>query len=233
MNEQIIINNKNIADYVMFKLDKLENTFNNYELAKINELTLEDIQNNNILPFDDILLFQNLNSLNIKNYYIYNDDYNYLLKLTKLENISFENCEFENANLIASLQLKSLSLINCKINNYSFISILKTLEQLSLINGTIDINTINTLINLNYLQLSYSKILDPNTNINLQKLKELYIDNTNIIDLTFINNLNSLKRLSIDENQFKTNRILIHNIIAKNIIVLNENMTEFGDGNNG
>ena len=74
--------------------------------------------------------------------------------------VTFENCEFENADLIASLKLQFLSLINCKIKNYSFINIFEKLNQLTIINGEIEISKINLIRNLKYLQISYSNIVD-------------------------------------------------------------------------
>lgn len=231
MNDKIIIENDNIANFAMFTLNKLDNQFTPNDLAQIKELTITNNETNNTLPLNDILLFNNLNTLNIRNCYIYNSDYDGLLTLVSknLENIYFENCEFENADLIAALNIKGLSLINCKINSYVFINILKNLKQLSIVNGTIDINNLNTLENLIYLQLSYSKIIKSQLPITLQNLQELHIDNTNITNLSFVKKLNNLKKLSIDERQYLNNQDLITTLRANKITVTNENMTEFGD----
>ena len=210
MESYITIKNENIANYVMFILDKLDNKFTEEELNTITEITIdyEDVlENNSILK--ELLLFRNLNTLNLRNAFIYNDDYNYLLNLEKLNNLYLDRCKFENADLIASLKLKSLSLINCEINNYLFVNLLTELEELTIINGEVDIDNINKLTKLNYLQLSYSNILGNELVIKLDNLKELYVDNTNIRNLTFTNNLLNLNRLSIDEFQYKYNNEFI------------------------
>ena len=228
MESYITIKNENIANYVMFVLDKLDNEFTEEELNTITEITIdyEDIlENNSILK--ELLLFRNLNTLNLRNAFIYNDDYNYLLNLEKLNNLYLDRCKFENADLIASLKLKSLSLINCEINNYLFVNLLTELEELTIINGEVDIDNINKLTKLNYLQLSYSNILGNEIVIKLDNLKELYVDNTNIRNLTFTNDLLNLNRLSIDEFQYKYNNEFIKQLRNRNISIYNENMVEF------
>lgn len=228
MESYITIKNENIANYVMFILDKLDNEFTEEELNTITEITIdyeEILENNSILK--ELLLFRNLNTLNLRNAFIYNDDYNYLLNLEKLNNLYLDRCKFENADLIASLKLKSLSLINCEINNYLFVNLLTELEELTIINGEVDIDNINKLTKLNYLQLSYSNILGNELVIKLDNLKELYVDNTNIRNLTFTNNLLNLNRLSIDEFQYKYNNEFIKQLRNRNISIYNENMVEF------
>ena len=59
----------------------------------------------------------------------------------------------------------------------------------------------------------------------------MYIDNTNISNFTFLNDLPNLKRISIDENQYNNNKELFNNLMKKNILILNENMVEFGGEN--
>lgn len=228
MDNKVIINNENIANYVMFKLDKLENEFLESELKNITELVIdyEEENESSFVFLKELLKFNNIKTITFRNGYIYNDDYKIFLQLHNLIEIVFDNCEFENADLIASLGLKSLSLINCRINNYYFITALKSLEELSIINGKVEIKKVNTLEKLKYLQLSYSKLLD-DVKLNIEGLAELYIDNTNINNLEFLNNLNNLKRLSIDERQFSSNKEKVQSLLAKNVLVLNENMVEF------
>ena len=84
---------------------------------------------------------------------------------------------------------------------------------------------------LKYLQISYSNITD-NVDLNINSLEELYIDNTNISSFYFLNNLSKLKRISLDENQYNDNKELFNNLMQKNILILNENMVEFGGDSN-
>ena len=231
MNDKIMINNQNILNYVMFKLDKLENGFSKAELSNITEIVINynDEQEENTNFFPELLKFDNLKTLTLRNGYIFNDDYQFLLKLTNLTNITFDHCEFENADLITSLKLDSLSIINCKINNYTFINLFETLKSLTIINGKVSINKINTLKNLGYLNISYSTITDIENTLNINSLMELHIDNTDITDLTFINNLSSIKKLTIDSLQYDNNKEQIDNL--KNIsLTIKNNLNRDMDG---
>lgn len=221
---------KVLANYIMFKLDKLENNFTQDELNLIEEITIdynEIREEEQYFDFKNISLFSNIKSLELINFYIDKNDLEILLNMNKLTNITFEKCEFENADLISGLKIVSLSLINCNINNYHFIYIMKNLEELSIINGSIIIDGINKLNNLKYLQLSYSKILDKHKYLLLKKLKELYIDNTNIVNLNFLQYLEELERLSISKKQFVNNKKLLEELNKKKVLIKNENMVDF------
>lgn len=233
METIINIENENLANYVMFKLDKVDNGFTDQELNKITEVVI-DYNNETDSSFaflEELSKLKSLKTITLRNGYIFNDNYNIFLNLNNLSEFVFENCEFENADLIASLKLKSLSLINCKIESYSFVNVLENLDELSIINGIIEIEKLNMLNHLKYLQISYSNITD-STELNVNTIEELYIDNTNINNFNFLNSLLNLKRVSIDEKQYNNNKELFNNLVKKSILVLNENMVEFGGENN-
>lgn len=234
MDNQINIINNSLANYVMFKLDKLENNFTEQELDQIKEIVLDykDEDEGNYIFLEELLKFKKLESLTLRNSYIYNDNYEIFLSLVYLTNLTFENCEFQNADLISSLRLDSLSLINCKIENYLFISLLNNLKELTVINGKVEISKINLLNDLKYLQLSYSNVLD-NTELTINSLEELYLNNTNIINFNFIKSLPKLKKISIDEKQYNNNKVFFSELMKNNILVLNEGMAEFGGDING
>ena len=224
MNEYINIEDKAISNYLEFKLDKDNNNFTKEELDKITELVI-DLEESNI---NNIKLLTNISDLTIRNGFISNNDFKYILNLRNLSSICFENCEIENADLIAALDISLLELINCNLNNYNFINIMDKLCELTIINGNVSMERINKIKNLKYLQLSYSYIND-NTILNNRNIEELYIDNTNISDLSFIKNLNKLKRLSIDNKQYLNNKDLIDSL---KIDVYEENMILVSGDNN-
>lgn len=233
METIINIKNENLANYIMFKLDKIDNGFTEEELNKITEVVIDynNESDSSFIFLEELSKFKNLKTITLRNGYIFNDNYNIFLNLNNLSEFVFENCEFENVDLIASLKLESLFLINCKIESYSFINVLENLEELSIINGSIEIEKLNMLNHLKYLQISYSNITG-STELNINTLEELYIDNTNINNFNFLNSLLNLKRISVDENQYNKNKELFNNLIKRNILVLNENMVEFGGENN-
>lgn len=233
MQNIINIENENLSNYIMFKLDKIDNGFTEEELNKITEVVIDynNESDSSFVFLKELLKLKNLKTITLRNGYIFNDNYNIFLTLNNLSEFVFENCEFENADLIASFKFKSLSLINCKIESYSFVNIIENLEELTIINGTIEMAKLNMLNHLKYLQISYSNITD-NVQLNINTLEELYIDNTNLNNFNFLNSLLHLKRISIDEKQYNNNKELFNNLIKKNILVLNENMVEFGGENN-
>lgn len=233
MENIITIENENLANYIMFKLDKLDNGFTEQELEQITEVVIDynDEQSSSYEFLEELRKLPNLKSITLRNGYIYNDNYNIFLILTNLTEFIFENCEFENADLIASLKLTSLSLINCKIESYSFINVFERIEELTIISGKIEIEKINILNHMRYLQLSYSNIIE-NAELSIPTIEELYIDNTSIRNFNFLNNMPNLKRVSIDEKQYNNNKELFNSLIKHNIIVLNENMVEFEGENN-
>ena len=105
-------------------------------------------------------------------------------------------------------------------------SVFKNLEELTLISEIVSITLINKLVNLKYLQLSYSNLLDTD-DIVLNNIEEIYLDNTNLTNLDFLKNMPKLKRVSIDERQHEKNLELIKNLEKNHILVLNENIVWF------
>ena len=226
----IKLNNKNLANYVEFKIDKLDNNFTEDELLKIEEVVIDfKVETDSIKNIlEDVLKLKNIMSLTIRNGYISKEACKMLMNLKKLNDLAIENCEVENHNLLALLNLKSMSILNCGINDYAFLRLFKGLERLELVRENVNVNLINKLANLKYLQLSYSEI----TNIGdivIDNIEEIYLDNTNYNSFEFLNDMPNLKRVSIDNRQYENNKELFKTLEAKNILVLNENMVLFGE----
>ena len=110
-------------------------------------------------------------------------------------------------------------------------NLFQNLKSLTIINGKVSINKINTLKNLEYLNISYSTITDTENTLNINSLMELHLDNTNITDLTFINNLSNLKKLTIDALQYNNNKEQIDNLKNINLTIKNNlNLDMDGEG---
>ena len=230
----IKVENESLANYLMFKLKKEENEFTEEDIKSIDEIILNPYDINGTyyeLDLDIIKAFLGLKKVTLKNFYISKIDIENLSKLEYLNNICFERCEFENADLISEINLKELELINCDINDYNFIYGMSELVSLSVISGNISINKLNVLKEIKYLQISYSNIKEL-CDINLPLLEELHIDNTNITDLSIIMSLINLRRIGISEEQFLNNKEIVKKLIENGIIVLNQNMVEFNEGGN-
>ena len=78
MEEKIKIENENLANYVMFKLDKLDNEFTEQELNQITEVVLDynESRESSFIFIKELEKLKNLKSITIRNGYIYNNDYN-------------------------------------------------------------------------------------------------------------------------------------------------------------
>ena len=225
----ITINNDNLLDIILFRLDKLENQFTQEELDQIREIVIDfDMEDSPIFSvLKEALKLRKLESLTIRNANFLNDDFSYLLQFLLLKEIVFENCEFENADLIASLKVTSISFIHCRIVDYTFVNLFSQLKELTIIDGSVEMHKINSLNLLSYLQLSYSNIKDTEE-LSISSIKELFIDHTNIHSIDFVKKLPNLERLSIDEVQYNNNRSIVEYLINNHIRVFEDNMIEIG-----
>lgn len=212
----------NLSNYIMFKLNKIDNEFSEEELNKIDEVIISSEDS-----LDDVSLFNNLSDLTICDKFIENNFFKILFNLKNLKSINFTRCEFENADLISSLNVSNLDLVDCNINNYKFIYIMSDLVSLTVVNGKIDFDLINKLKLLKYLNVSYSDINNDRAYLKLNDLEKLYINNTSISNFSYLINLINLKLLSVDENQYKNNLDIINKLKERNVDILSEGILSF------
>ena len=212
----------NLSNYIMFKLNKIDNEFNEEELNKIDEVIISSEDS-----LADASLFNNLSDLTICDKFIENSFFKILFNLKNLKSINFTRCEFENADLISSLNVSNLDLVNCNINNYKFIYIMSDLVSLTVVNGEIDFDLINKLRLLKYLNVSYSDISNDRAYLKLNDLEKLYINNTSISNFSYLINLINLKLLSVDEKQYENNLDVINKLKERNVDILSEGILSF------
>ena len=228
----IKIDNTDLANYIMFKLDKEDNSFSVEELGEIDEIIINPININGEyekINLEVIKYFSNLKRILFKNLTINENIITDLVSIKSLESIYFEKCEFENVNMLIVLKTKEIGFINCEIVDYSFVYEMKNLQSLAIVNGLVSISGVNNLKKLEYLQLSYSSMIDIET-FNLPFLKELHIDNTNLMDTSNLENLTKLQRIGISEEQSVEGEKFYKNLIQKGVLVLNQNLLEFNEG---
>lgn len=212
----------NLSNYIMFKLNKIDNEFSDEELNKIDEVIISSEDS-----LDDVSLFNNLSDLTICDKFIENNFFKILFNLKNLKSINFTRCEFENADLISSLNVSNLDLVDCNINNYKFIYIMSDLVSLTVVNGEIDLDLINRLKLLKYLNVSYSNIVNERGHLKLNDLEQLYINNTSISNFSYLINLINLKLLSVDEKQYENNLDVINKLKERNVDILSEGILSF------
>ena len=212
----------NLSNYIMFKLNKIDNEFNEEELNKIDEVIISSEDS-----LYDASLFNNLSDLTICDKFIENSFFKILFNLKNLKSINFTRCEFENADLISSLNVSNLDLVDCNINNYKFIYIMSDLVSLTVVNGEIDFDLINKLRLLKYLNVSYSDISNDRAYLKLNDLEKLYINNTSISNFSYLINLINLKLLSVDEKQYENNLDVINKLKERNVDILSEGILSF------
>lgn len=212
----------NLSNYIMFKLNKIDNEFNEEELNKIDEVIISSEDS-----LDDVSLFNNLSDLTICDKFIENNFFKILFNLQNLKSINFTRCEFENADLISSLNVSILDLVDCNINNYKFIYIMSDLVSLTVVNGEIDLDLINRLKLLKYLNVSYSNVSNDRAYLKLNDLEKLYINNTSISNFSYLTNLINLKLLSVDEKQYENNLDVINKLKERNVDILSEGILSF------
>jgi Leucine-rich repeat (LRR) protein len=230
----IEITNSKLLNYLQLKLNRLSNKFKEEELSTIDKLILnsKDI-NGNITEIDLSILkyFTGLKELELNNLDIGNDVLITISKIHSLTNLTFNNCKFNNPNLIQMIKVYNLNIINSPIQDTKFLKSLMLLKKVSFVGiDNIYIDDINNLINLKSLKLSNSKIVDIKEKLLLPNLEELYIDNTNLYDFDLLNisKRKKLIKLVISDDIYLKNKDFIRSL-PKEIVVFNENLVKYID----
>ena len=81
METIINIENENLANYIMFKLDKVDNGFTEEELNKITEVVINynNETDSSFVFLEELSKLKNLKTITLRNGYIFNDNYNKIL----------------------------------------------------------------------------------------------------------------------------------------------------------
>lgn len=221
----IKIESRSLNNYLTYKLDKLEEVYTEEELSKVDELLID---NDEELDITVLKYFTNLETLEIRNLNVDNDTLNIILSLKNLKDLKFQLCEIENAHRLKELNLIGLHLDCSEIDDFSFIYEMGNLESLTLTGvSNLNIDKLNTLENLKYLNISHTNC--SNGVLNIEKLEELYIDNSSIEDISFALNLNNLKTLSLSKEQYENKKELIDKLKSKNIEILDYSIMLLGE----
>lgn len=171
---------KSLETYLLNKLN-IDNK-DVIDLDKIDEISINAIdENGNFHDYDfrDFEKFNNLKYLSLQNFTINNYETNVINRCKKVEGLQFSNCIIKSKSRLQN-DIKVISFNNCKKFKISYISLLKNLQVLKLLNQRI-VNLFNitklkkiekiyfeNIILINFKKLSYLKNL---TYIRLFKCK--------------------------------------------------------------
>lgn len=176
----IRIENESLANYLMFKLDKLSNEFTEEELGQIEELYINPISsdgNINSLDINILRWFVNLKSLILVNINLNEHIIKLLGNMKKFGSLTLNNCSFEPSDLV-KIDLKNLSIVDCEFDDTAFLKNMIGLETLSIVNAAnVNVNDINSLGNLVSLRLTNS-VVKGEAKIYLPSLQYLYVEGT-------------------------------------------------------
>lgn len=221
----IEIKSRSLNNYLTYKLDKLEEVYTEDELLQVDELVIDNDEN---LDITVLKYFKNLETLEIRNLDITNETLNIILSLNNLKDLKLQLCNIENIEKLKELNLKGLHLDCSNIEDYSFVYEMTNLESLTLSGlKDLDIEKLNNLNNLKYLNISHT--ICSNDVLNIDSLEELYIDNSNIRDINFVLNLPNLKVLSLSKEQYENKKELIDKLKSKNIEILDYGIMLLGE----
>ena len=158
---------------------------------------------------------------------ISDEQYDRFKEYKNLKDLTLDNCMVRNAHRLAEFNLKSLTLYNCHIGDYSFIGKMTGLRHLTIVHDNVDAGIINTLKDLEYLNISSSFVKDYE-NLDLPSLRDLSIDGSDIRDLKFFRRMPKLKYLAIDEDQYFQNKFRIIFLILKRVEVRLDGLIDLG-----
>lgn len=219
MSKIINIKDEQLLKYISWQISGDEITEKALESVKSLVMAFNCEYDPNSYWIDDLTHLKNLRSLTIRFDTVHDYYFDAFKKLDKLDDVTFDNCCISSPELAADLNLRSLSFWNCHVYDTSFVTKLTGLHSLTLVNENVDIEVINTLKKLRYLNITASKLPLP-CNLSIHSLENLHIEDSNIKDLSFVESLPRLESLSIDESQYDANKNLVKLLVKKDVDVL-------------
>ncbi|MBQ2835512.1 MAG: hypothetical protein IJE68_01575 [Clostridia bacterium] len=168
-----ILKNKELNNLIQFQLDKTN--IEEKDLLEIKDIVLNGRKINgdiNIVDFNEIDLFPNLQKIELKNLEISKQN---MEKLKKLDDIYLKNCNIESIEEIKNV--KNISINNCIIEDFQSIDCIQDLEELEIVNMPI--------VNFDFLK-------------KLKRLKVLKIKNVKGFSLDKINFVLPIEYLSVE-----------------------------------
>lgn len=148
-------------------------SIDNLDINKIEEISLNRVNDNIYQDYDfkDFEEFKKLKYISLQNFKIKNYETNELNRCKNLSAIQFSNCKFKSKCRLKGT-IKVISFNNCKGLKLRYLSLLKNLEVLKILNFRS--------INLKYI------------NLNIKNLEKAYFENTIIYNFASLSKLKNL-----------------------------------------
>lgn len=227
----ISLKNKNVAELVEFKLDKLENSFSEEELNKITDLVYDVITVNDELIEDDLSdlkYFKNLKKLYLMNMSIEKENARNIFILPAIEDLSFDKVDFLYTDFISNLNVKKIAFINTSLENFSFIKEMNKSEKIEIVGAKeIALSYFENMISLKELILEHTNITDRENLWKFSHLEGFSINDTNIENLSFFEKFDNLKYVGLDRKQIDNNKEIIEKLREKNVSIFIDNLIEY------
>lgn len=168
-----------------------------YEIENLQDLKIEDVEeltlnkigaNNEIQDYDfrDFEIFPNLKYISLQNFQIKNYETNEIGRCKNLSAIQFSNCNFKSKSRLRG-NIKIVSFNNCKHFNLKYLSALKNLEVLKVLNSR--------KINLKYI------------NFVLKNLEKVYFENITIYNFSVLSKLKNLIFIEVINCKWNRNSV--------------------------
>lgn len=215
----INLKNNDLIRYVMFKLNKGENSFKKEDIETIRDIVI-NLSSENV-DFEEIIYFKGVNNIIISNGFVSKREIEILSNFKYLDSVDFNRCFFEDVKDVEKLNISSLGFIDCDIVNYSFVRNMVGLKSLTIINSEVSLNDFITLDKLEFLRLSNSVVKDLDK-FKFPLLEELYINGTNISNYDIFEDLNKLRIIDLSRDQYDSWNEYVNNLVKRKVLILEE-----------
>ncbi len=223
-NDNEIIKNLELRNYLQFKLNKDNITIE--DLEKIKEIVIDSqniVGQYNKVYFEEVDLFKNLEKISIRNLGLTSENIERISNIKKIEFINGQIRDIKKINNVISLILN-----NTEVDDFENIIYLSNLEELQLINIELDkFEFLEKFKNLKKLVIKNIK------NFSLAKIdfelpiEYLSIENLEDLNLNILSKYENLKTLSIDRIEADNWENELNTLKEKNITILLNDMYEY------
>ena len=175
---EVELKSNELKEYVYLEQNKKDPIYD----EDLNEITslylnkLDLIGEPTDITIYDLIFFKNLKECTISNMNIYDKELAILNRLSNLESLQLNDCNFSNKTKV-ELNIKNLIINDCENVNISLYEDIKTLSRLQIVNCMNNIDEILGVKSLKKLNLNGSKIENLDK---INKMPNLYIEHEEI-----------------------------------------------------